>query len=220
MHEFKLSLTTFNDELDEEGNVMKVLVVGATGTIGKAVADRLAAQHEVVSAGYSSGDVHVDLSDVASIKAMFTQVGEVDAVISTAGNAAFAALAEHTDNEYQLALNNKLMGQVNLLRLGQSNIRKGGVLVLTSGVLSRQPMPGSASISMVNGALESFVKAAALELDQLRINAVAPVFVKETMAMMGMDSADGVSAANTAIAYEVALNGEMTGQTLDVPDYL
>ncbi len=198
---------------------MKILLIGATGTIGKAVAARLSS-HEVVTAGFGSGDVQVDLGSIESIKAMFEQVGEVDAVISTAGNAAFASLADHTEENYQLALNNKLMGQVNLLRFGQGYIRQGGSITLTSGILSRQPMPGSASISMVNGALESFAKAAALELDQLRLNIVAPAFVTETMEMMGMDPTHGISAANTAIAYEVAVTGDMSGQTLDVTDYL
>ncbi len=199
---------------------MKILVVGATGTIGKAVADRLAEQHEVVRAGFNSGDVTVNLEDITSIKAMFKQVGELDAVVSTAGNAAFAALAEHSDDSYQLALNNKLMGQINLFRVGQDYIRRGGSVTLTSGILSRHPMPGSASISMVNGALESFAKAASLELEQLRINVVAPAFVKETMVMMGMDPTPGISAEDTAIAYEAAVTGDMSGLTLDVPDYL
>ena len=199
---------------------MKILVIGATGTIGKAVAERLSVAHEVISAGYSTGDVLVDLGEAESIKAMFDKVGLVDAVISTAGLAKFAPLNALSDDDYQLALNNKLMGQVNLVRYGKEFVKQGGSITLTSGILSRQPMPGSASVSMVNGALESFAKAAALELHQLRLNVVAPVFVKETMAMMGMDTAGGVSAADTAIAYEAAVTGDMHGQTLDVTDFI
>jgi len=199
---------------------MKILLIGATGTIGKAVAARLAGEHEVVLAGFSGGDVQVDLCRTESIKAMFEKVGKIDAVISTAGLANFAPFHALSDDDFQLALNNKLMGQVNLVRLGREYVKQGGSITLTSGVLSRQPMPGSASISMVNGALESFVKAAALELHQIRLNVVAPVFVKETMAMMGMDTAGGVSAADTAIAYEVAVSGDMHGQTLDITDFI
>lgn len=199
---------------------MKILLIGATGTIGKAVSARLSGEHEVIAAGYSDGDVQVDLGRTESIQAMFEQVGKIDAVISTAGLANFAPLQALSDDDFQLALNNKLMGQLNLVRLGTEYINQGGSITLTSGVLSRKPMPGSASVSMVNGALESFVKAAALELDQLRLNVVAPVFVKETMAMMGMDTAGGVSAADTAIAYEAAVIGDMHGQTLDITDYI
>ena len=199
---------------------MKVLLIGATGTIGRAVAAALSTEHEVLTAGINSGDFRVDLSNPDTIRQMFADVGSVDAVISTAGQASFAGLADLGDDDYQLAINNKLMGQVNLLRLGRNAINPGGSITLTSGVLSRHPIPGSASIAMVNGALESYARAAALELDALRINVVAPSFVKETMEMMGMDSSSGISAVDTAKAYLVALDGSMHGETLDVSDYV
>jgi NAD(P)-dependent dehydrogenase (short-subunit alcohol dehydrogenase family) len=199
---------------------MKIILIGATGTIGKAVSERLSHEHQVISAGHSGGDVQVDLGKPESIQAMFQKVGKVDAVISTAGLAKFAPLDKLSDADYQLALDNKLMGQVNLLRIGRDYINQGGSITLTSGVLSRQPMPGSASISMVNGALESYVKAAALELEQLRLNVVAPSFVKETMLIMGMDPTHGISAADTSKVYAAAVTGNMHGETLDVADYI
>jgi NAD(P)-dependent dehydrogenase (short-subunit alcohol dehydrogenase family) len=111
------------------------------------------------------------------------------------------------------------MGQNNLLRIGQPFMRMGGVVLLTSGMLANEPIPGSAATSAANGALNSFVKAASLELgDELRINAISPIFVKESMEMMGMDSSDGMSAADTAKAYKFALEGAMTGQVIDVRD--
>ncbi|MGF1681819.1 short chain dehydrogenase [Photobacterium minamisatsumaniensis] len=199
---------------------MKILLIGGNGTIGKAVAECLSNQHELVIAGFSSGDVSVDLASAESIRKMFELVGRVDAVISTAGQASFAPLHALSDDDYQLALQNKLMGQVNLVRIGREYVTKNGAIILTSGVLSRQPIPGSAAISMANGALESYVKAAALELDELKLNVVAPVFVKETMAMMGMDTESGVSASDTAKAYVAAVEGDMHGQTLDITDYI
>jgi NAD(P)-dependent dehydrogenase (short-subunit alcohol dehydrogenase family) len=196
---------------------MKVLLIGATGTIGQKVQERLIDKHQVVSAGYRGGEYQVDIADKASIQNLFTQVGEVDAVISTAGAAAFAPLSEMTDDQFALAWDNKLMGQINLLRVGRPHIRKGGVILLTSGMLASEPIPGSASVSAANGALNSFVKAAALELgDTLRINAISPIFVKETMEMMGMDSAAGMSASDTAKTYLTALESSMSGQVIDV----
>lgn len=199
---------------------MKILLVGASGTIGQAVEANLKASHEVVLANYANGDVKVDLGKPESIRNMFDVVGPVDAVVSTAGVAAFAGFDDLTDADYQTALNNKLMGQINLLRLGKNFINDGGSITVTSGILSREPMHGSAVISMANGALESFVKAVALEVNNLRVNVVAPAFVKETMAMMGMDTDSGLSANDTAKAYIAAVTGNMHGQTLDAPDYL
>lgn len=197
---------------------MRILVIGASGTIGKAVVTALNSDHEVVTANHSSGDFQVNLESKASIEALFNQAGEFDAIISAAGQAAFGALAEQTDADYQLALNNKLMGQINLAKAGLKHLGAGGSITLTSGILSRYPLPGSASIAMANGALESYVRAAALEIENARLNVVAPAFVKETMEMMGMDSSSGISAADTAKTYLAAIAGDMHGETLDVID--
>jgi NAD(P)-dependent dehydrogenase (short-subunit alcohol dehydrogenase family) len=201
---------------------MKILVIGATGTIGKNVVVALRDNgHEVISAGHRDGDVKVDLGSKKSIAGMFQQTGQVDVVISTAGVANFAALSDLSDADFELALNNKLMGQVNLVRLGCEYVSDGGRIVLTSGMLAHEPIPGSAAISMVNGALESFVKAAALELGtKVLVNVVSPAFVKETMEMMGMDSTHGISAADTAKAYLASIQTKESGTTLDVRDYV
>lgn len=201
---------------------MKILVIGATGTIGqKVVASLQKSDHEVISAGHKEGDVTVDLGSKESIAEMFRQIGQVDAVICTAGVANFAALSDLSDADFELALNNKLMGQVNLVRLGSEYVTDGGSIVLTSGMLAHEPIPGSAAISMVNGALESFAKAAALELGKkVLVNVVSPVFVKETMEMMGMDSTHGLSAADTAKAYLASIQTKQSGMTLDVRAYV
>lgn len=199
---------------------MKILLIGATGTIGQKVQARLAETHEVIPVGYKDGDYQVNLGSKSSIQSLFEQVGEIDAIISTTGLAAFSPLDELTDDQFALGWNNKLMGQINLLRVGQAFVKDGGVILLTSGMLANDPIPGSASVSAVNGALNSFVKAASLELGgRLRINAVSPVFVKETLEMMGMDSGSGMSAADTAKAYQAALEGSMSGEVIDVRDH-
>jgi NAD(P)-dependent dehydrogenase (short-subunit alcohol dehydrogenase family) len=201
---------------------MKILVIGATGTIGKEVVKALQENdHQIISAGHKDGDVTVDLGSKDSIAAMMQRVGQVDALISTAGVANFAALNELSDEDFELALNNKLMGQVNLVRLGAEYVSDGGIIILTSGVLAREPIPGSAAVSMANGALESFVKAAALELGtKVRVNVVSPVFVKETMEIMGMDSTHGISAEDTAKAYLASIEAKESGATFDVREYI
>ncbi len=198
---------------------MKVLLVGASGIIGSAVKKALGITHEIISATYSNGDLKVDLGSPSSIKAMFEAVGRVDAIISTAGKGSLAPLNQLTDADYDLATDNKLMGQINLVRFGQKYLSEGGSITLSSGMAGRKPMPNAATISMVCGGLESFVKSAALELHSLRLNIVAPMFVKETMAMMGLDTEAGLSAADTAKAYVAAVQGSMNGEILDTPDY-
>lgn len=201
---------------------MKVLLIGSTGTIGSAVSDVLSTNgHSVISASYSSADHPVDLSDKASIATLFEQIGKVDAIICAAGQAKFGGLSALSDDDFKLGLNSKFMGQVNVVRLGTSYLNDGGSITLTSGVLAQSPMPGSAAVSPVNAAVEGFVRAAALELpSRLRINVASPVFVTETAVAMGMGPDNTVSAADTAKTYLASVEGDMTGQTLDVRDYV
>jgi len=198
---------------------MRIILIGATGTIGGAVANILSARHEVISAS-RSGDIRVDLSDPRSISAMYEKVGKIDAIVSAAGSGAFGPLDALTDEDFAFGLGNKLMGQVNLVRIGSRYINDNGSFTLTSGVLAQEPMPGSVSISMANAALEGFTRAAALELaDGQRVNTVSPVFVRETMEMMGMDSAWGMPAAQVAYAYKTAVEGDASGTVLSVRDH-
>ena len=171
---------------------MKIIIIGATGTIGSEVVKALLQnKHEVVRAS-RNGEVKVNLDDPASIRGLFDKIQGVDAVVSCAGNAAFKPFAELTDADYELGLRSKLMGQVSLARIAKDRLRDRGSIVLTTGVLAMHPMPGSASISMVNAGLEGFVRAAALEMPRgLRINAVSPPWVKETMIKFGMDPTPG-----------------------------
>ena len=195
---------------------MRVIVVGGAGTIGSAVVAALSARHAVVVVGRKSGTVHVDLSSPESIRAMFQSVGKFDAVISAAGQAKFGSLDELTDADYQFSFSNKLMGQVNLVRIGRQFIADGGSFTLTTGVLSQEPIKGSASISMVNAGLEGFVRAAALELPRgIRVNVVSPPWVTETLVVRKMDPTQGMLAARVAQAYLVSVEGAITGQTLD-----
>ena len=194
---------------------MKIIVIGANGTIGSEVVKALTLnKHEIVRAS-RNGDVKVNLDDSASIRAMFEKVRDVDAVISCAGNAAFKPFADLADADYELGLRSKLMGQVSLARVAKDRLRDGGSITLTTGVLAVHPMLGSASISMVNAGLEGFVRAAALEMPRrLRINAVCPPWVKETLVKFGMDPTHGLPASEVANAYLAALEGSHQGEIL------
>jgi NAD(P)-dependent dehydrogenase (short-subunit alcohol dehydrogenase family) len=195
---------------------MRILVIGGTGTIGSAVVKALSARHEVIAVGHDKGTLRLDLASLESITGLFQAVGTCDAVAIAAGSAKFAPLSELTPDDYLAGVKNKLMGQVNVVRLAQPILTDGGSLTLTSGVLSQEPVKGSTALSMVNAGLEAFVRAAALELPRgLRINVVSPPWVKETLIARKMDPAIGLPADAVALAYVASIEGKMTGQTLD-----
>lgn len=200
---------------------MRIIVVGATGTIGKAVAKLLATEHDVVKVAFRSGDHRVDMSSKESIENMFREVGPFDALACAAGVARFGSLAELSDEDFQIGLSGKLMGQVNLVRVGMKHISDNGSFTLTSGVLSHHPMPGSASISMVNAGLEGFVRAAALEMPRgIRVNVVSPPWVKETLEALGMDSSGGMPAQQVAQAYWASVHGTRSGAVMNAKDFV
>jgi NAD(P)-dependent dehydrogenase (short-subunit alcohol dehydrogenase family) len=199
---------------------MRIIVVGATGTIGKSVAKLLVAEHKIVKVSSRSGDFRADITNRDSIEQLFKQVGPFDALVCAAGIARFAPLEELSDDDFQLGLASKLMGQVNLVRIGLNYIADNGSFTLTSGVLSQQPMPGSSSISMINAGIEGFVRAAALEMPRgIRINVVSPPWVKETLDALGMDTSIGMPAERVAQAYRSSLAGARTGIVINARDF-
>ncbi len=198
---------------------MRVIVVGATGIIGSAVVEALGG-YEVIRVGSTSGDVQADISRPESIRELFESVGEVDAVVSCAGSARFLPLAELSDDDFAFSLANKLMGQVNLVRLGMEHVRDGGSITLTSGVLSQVPMQGGAAISLVNAGVEAFARGAALEAPRgIRVNSVSPPWVSETLTQMGQDPAGGLPAAVVALAYLASLHEPINGTVIDPRRY-
>lgn len=195
---------------------MKILLVGASGTLGGAVALALAGRHEIVPVRHRAGPLRVDLGEPDSIRALYAQVGPVDAVVSTAGVGRFGPLAQLTDADFELGLRNKLMGQVNLVRFGLGFVRDGGSFTLSGGSLAREPMPGGCAIGLANAGLEGFVRSAALDLPRgLRLNVVSPPWVTETLIAMGRDPVGGVPALRVARAYVASVEGAANGEVLD-----
>lgn len=161
---------------------MKLLVIGGKGTIGKKVVAHFSKTHEIIIAGRTSGDVTVDIADSKSIKAMFESIGIVDAILCIAGEAKWAPFDSLTEDDYYIGLRSKLMGQVNLVRIGQDYLNIGGSFTLTTGILADYPVVMTTSAAMVNGGIHSFVKAAALELkNELRINVVSSGLVEDAV---------------------------------------
>lgn len=198
---------------------MKIILVGASGTIGQAIERELGERHQIIRVGRSSGEYQVDIRDTASIRRLFEQVGPFDALISAAGNAHFGALEELGEKEFAVGLNDKLMGQVNLVLIGREFANDGASFTLTSGILSEDPIRYGAAVSTVNAAVEAFARAAAIELPRgLRINAVSPTILEESLPAYGpyFRGFKAVPAATVALAYAKSAEGLQTGQVYRV----
>ena len=165
---------------------MKILLVGAQGTVGRGVAAELGTRHDILAAGRKDAAVSLDLSDAASLRAAFERIGRVDAIVSAAGQVGWAPLLDLTPEQWQFSVNHKLMGQVNLALIGQQYLNDGGSITLTSGIVAEQPIRYGVDASMVNAAVEGFVRGAAIELQRgLRINVISPNVLQESMGSYG-----------------------------------
>jgi NAD(P)-dependent dehydrogenase (short-subunit alcohol dehydrogenase family) len=188
---------------------MKVIVIGATGTVGQEVADALEVHHAVVRAS-RTGATPVDIADPVSVAALLRSAG-ADAVICCAAS---APLTELSDEAFLASVRPKLFGQVDVARQAMDYLRDQGSITLTSGKIPVGTR-GSAGGALVNAGLEAFVRAAAVEMPRgLRLNAVSPGWVTESLTALGMDPSDGTAARDVARAYVEAVEGAVNGQVL------
>lgn len=198
---------------------MKILVIGGTGLIGGAIVKELSVRHQVQVASRSGSNIKVDITDINSIRKMYQAVKELDAVVIASGKVHFGALADMDDSLYQIGLNNKLMGQVNIVLEGLKYLNDGGSFTLTSGILNRDPIVMGTSAAMVNGAIDGFVKSVAIELPRdLRINVVSPTVISEAMDTYApyFRGYKPISAYEAALAYSKSVEGKQTGQIYTV----
>jgi len=159
---------------------MKILIIGGNGTIGKTVVSHFEEKNEILIAGRTNGDVNVDIANSSSIKSMFDDIGKVDAIICIAGEAKWADFNELTEDDYYIGLKSKLMGQVNLVRIGQNYLNSNGSITLSTGILADDPVVKTTSAAMVNGGIHSFVQAVAFEIENgIRVNVVSSGMVED-----------------------------------------
>ncbi|WP_433690956.1 short chain dehydrogenase [Kosakonia cowanii] len=198
---------------------MKIIVIGATGTLGRAVVTELGQDNEVISVGLTHGDLQVDLTRDESVEALFAQTGRVDAIIATTGSLFFGPLTAMRAEDFASGLNDKLLGQVRLSLIGQHYLNDGGSITLTSGIIGSEPIAQGVNATAVNAALEGFVRAAACELPRgLRINVVSPTVLRESVEKYGafFPGFESVPAARAALAYRRSVYGVQTGRTFTV----
>lgn len=198
---------------------MKIAVIGATGTVGRAVFSEFQKRHEVIEIGATRGAHRVNLMDVASIHALFAAIGTVDAIVATAGHVHFGDLSTMTPEQFRVGLDDKLMGQANLVLCAQPYLNDGGSFTLTSGIVGEEPIRYGASAAAVNGAINGFVRGAAIEMPRgLRINAVSATMLEEASEaygpyFRGFEAAPG---ARVALAYSRSVEGMETGRIYKV----
>ncbi|MFC4159741.1 short chain dehydrogenase [Chitinimonas lacunae] len=198
---------------------MKIVLIGAHGAIGSAVAAELGQRHQIIPVSRSRGDYQADMADLDSVRALLHSIDDIDAVVATAGAVHFGPLTEMTPEQIGVGLREKLMGQVNLVLTAQQVLKDGGSITLTSGILSSDPIRYGSAASLVNGGLDSFVRAAAIELPRgLRINIVSPNLLQESVPDYGdyFPGFDPVPAARVAKAYAKSVEGAQTGQIYTV----
>ena len=198
---------------------MRVLLIGASGRLGAAVRGALEGRHEVLAAARTRGDVEVDIRDPRSIAAMYERVGRVDAVACAAGSVPYRPLADVTYDDLQRGIADKLLGQVELVRQGVAHVADDGSFTLITGILARQQIRTGTIAAMVNGALEAFVKAAAIELRaRQRINAVSPTVFTEALDVYGsfFPGFLPVPLRDVAATYVRSIEGAQTGQVYEL----
>lgn len=198
---------------------MRILIIGGNGTIGKTVTERFSEKHEVVVAGRTSGDVTVDIANSNSISEMFQKVGKVDAIINVAGDAKWDKFDNLSEEDFYIGIKSKMMGQVNLVRLGRDYLNEGGSITLTTGILADEPVDMTTSAAMVNGAIQSFVMAVALELKNgIRVNVVSADLVEDAYEKY-KDYFPGntpVAMRKVTDAYVKSVKGKINGQILRI----
>ena len=196
---------------------MRVLLVGASGAVGGAVAEALAGRHELLRAGRSHDDHRVDLASDASVEALFAATGRVDAIVCATGGMFFGPLAAMRPADFDVGLQGKLLGQVRLALIGQHALTDGGSITLTTGI--DEPILQAVNASAVNAAVEGFVRGAAIELARgIRINAVSPTVMTESLPVFGpfFPGFESVPAARVAQAYVRSVEGLQTGRVYRV----
>ncbi|PTB22670.1 short chain dehydrogenase [Trinickia symbiotica] len=198
---------------------MKVVVIGASGTLGRAVCAELKARHEVIEVGASHGDHHVDATNLPSVERLFHEIGRVDAVVTTIGKLHFGPFRDMTADQFWIGLRDKLMGQVNVVLAAQHHLNDGGSFTLTGGILAEEPIRDGVNATTVNLALEGFVRGAAIELPRgIRINLVSPTVLEESMGAYGayFRGFEPVSAQRAALAFCRSVEGAQTGRVYRV----
>ncbi|MEH6404251.1 MAG: short chain dehydrogenase [Sneathiella sp.] len=197
-----------------------IILIGAKGKMGQAALSGLG-NHKVLTAGRSGDDVdyNVDITDEKSIRKLYERVGHFDAVVNTVGSCEYANFTEMTEAQWMSTVMSKMMGQINLVRIGQEYIADAGSFTLISGILNIKPIPFAIADATTSGAIDTFVKCVAYEMPKdIRINVVNPTVLVEAWDVYGemMPGFEPVPGALVGKAFERSVDGFLTGEVIYV----
>jgi len=198
---------------------MKIIVIGATGTIGTHVTKELEKRHEVIKVGSSSGDIQMDMTSKESVQKMYAQIGDFDAVAIAAGGAAMKPFEDLKEEDFYVGIKSKMMGQINIVLEGKKHINDKGSFTLITGILADDPIKGSTALGFVNGALNSFTISAACELKRgIRINAISPGLVEDSAEALGsyFPGHTPVPMRKVVDAYVKSIEGIRNGEVIKI----
>ncbi|WP_298770772.1 short chain dehydrogenase [uncultured Shewanella sp.] len=194
---------------------MKMLIIGASGTIGSQITAALSNQHDVITAGKHTGARQIDITDPESIHTTLTAIGQLDAIINATGDVAFDSFENLSQKEWNKGIQSRLMGQINLTQMGMHFLNDGGSITLTTGIIADHPIKYGVSAATLNGAIHHFVKAVSNELPRgIRINAVSPSVVTESLSIYAdyFPGFQSIDASTLAQFYLRSTLGIETGQ--------
>ncbi|MEE9431367.1 MAG: short chain dehydrogenase [Melioribacteraceae bacterium] len=198
---------------------MKILIIGGNGTIGSKVSSHFAKNNDIIIGGRTSGDVTVDISESNSLKSMFEKLSKLDAIICIAGEAKWDEFNKLSEEDYYIGLRSKLMGQVNVVRLGKDYLNPNGSITLSTGILADDPVSKTTSAAMVNGGVHSFVKAVALEIENgIRVNVVSLGMVEDAYEKYKdyFPGHNPIPMAKVVNAYVRSVDGNRNGEIIRV----
>ncbi|NSC22503.1 short chain dehydrogenase [Streptomyces albus subsp. chlorinus] len=202
---------------------MNILLIGATGKLGTAVHSALADRgHRILTVGRTAGDLRHDITDPDEITALYDAahgaVGTLDAVVSAAGDVPYKPVAQMTPDDHLAAFRGKVLSQIELVRQGLTRVAERGSFTLITGVLGHDPIPLGSAASVANGAVDAFVRAAAVKIAPRRVNAVSPTLFTESVPDYGdfFPGVRPVDVADVAQAYVRSVEGSHTGRIFEL----
>ena len=163
--------------------------------------------------------LRLGIADAKSVKAMFEKIGKFDALINASGDVAFAPFKDLNQDHWNVGINSKFLGQVNLVTIGKDYIKDGGSFTLTSGILSDEYIAYGTSATAINRAVEGFAQAAAAEIGRgIRINVVSPGMLAESEKAYGAFFPGHLPVQGSKVAqyFKRSLLGVETGQIFRV----